>query len=358
MASAPASVSDLTQFDYALPPERIAQEPAEPRDAARLLVLERQPATAGTRACATCRLPRAGRLPRAERDARRRRRGCCGRNAGTGGAAEVLLLHRGGATGARSCARRGRCPVGSTVLLAGGAARATRHRRRARRRARIRLAFAGPVDALLEALGEAPLPPYIRRGRARRRGRRALPDGVRARAGRGRRADGGPALHARRSSRALAERGASSVARRHAARRARAPSGRSGPSGSREHRMHAERFELPAATAAAVARTRARGAPRRRGRHDDRRACSRRRGAPTAAVGRGRGRDRPPIRARPPLPRRRRAAHELPPAALVAAPPRRRLRRPRARCSRAYADAVAARLPLLQLRRRDADRVS
>ena len=38
---APAA-GDLAQFDYALPPDRIAQEPAEPRDAARLLVLDRR----------------------------------------------------------------------------------------------------------------------------------------------------------------------------------------------------------------------------------------------------------------------------------------------------------------------------
>ena len=32
---------DVSLFDYDLPPQRIAQEPAEPRDASKLLVLDR-----------------------------------------------------------------------------------------------------------------------------------------------------------------------------------------------------------------------------------------------------------------------------------------------------------------------------
>ena len=57
------------------------------------------------------------------------------------------------------------------------------------------------------------------------------------------------------------------------------------------------------------------------------------------------------------LPRRRRAAHELPPAALVAAAAGRRLRRARARARRLRRGARAG-LPLLLLRRRDADPLS
>jgi S-adenosylmethionine:tRNA-ribosyltransferase-isomerase (queuine synthetase) len=41
LASAVSGGDDLGGFDYALPPDRIAQEPAELRDAARLLVVDR-----------------------------------------------------------------------------------------------------------------------------------------------------------------------------------------------------------------------------------------------------------------------------------------------------------------------------
>ena len=57
----------------------------------------------------------------------------------------------------------------------------------------------------------------------------------------------------------------------------------------------------------------------------------------------------------PPLPRRRRADHQLPPAALDAADAGLRVRRAASAILAAYAEAVARRLPLLQLRRRDAD---
>ena len=53
MAAPFPAAGDLALFDYALPPGRIAQEPAEPRDAARLLVLDRRTGRAETRGCAT-----------------------------------------------------------------------------------------------------------------------------------------------------------------------------------------------------------------------------------------------------------------------------------------------------------------
>jgi S-adenosylmethionine:tRNA ribosyltransferase-isomerase len=139
---------DVSELDYELPPELIAQRPAEPRDASRLLVYER--------ALGSIRHRRFSELP-AELDGdelvvvndtrvlparlRLRRPG--------GGEAEVLLLERMGADG-----------------LWEGLARPTRRLRPGQR--------LGPVE-LLEHLGdgrwrlrlegepegEAPLPPYI-----------------------------------------------------------------------------------------------------------------------------------------------------------------------------------------------------
>ncbi len=169
MASAVPPAGDLVHFDYALPPDLIAQEPAEPRDAARLLVLGRRPAGALEDA-------RVRDLPRFLRagdclvvnDTRVLPARLFGRIAGTERDAEVLLLHPVGPREedwAALLRPARRCPVGTTVVLADGAARATVTAREALGRARVRLDGAGPVEAFLEAHGVPPLPPYIRRYR-------------------------------------------------------------------------------------------------------------------------------------------------------------------------------------------------
>ena len=121
--------------------------------------------------------------------------------------------------------------------------------------------------------------------------RAALPDRLRRRAGRGGGADRGPALHARAAGRAARARGPRARVR-HAARRA----GTFRPvevADPRAHRMDAEHYRIPPATAAAIARAQRRGAARGRGGHDGRAdaggvgARARRRGR----GGRGRRRD-------------------------------------------------------------------
>lgn len=150
-------------LDYALPRELIAQTPCAPRDAARLLVLER--ATGALSELRFSELADAARpedlfvvndtrvVPAKLRGVKR-----------SGGKAEALLLARRPDGDWTALVRaRGRLTPGLELVfgalvarvvdvLPGGA---------------CRLALATPngvaADALLDALGEAPLPPYIRR---------------------------------------------------------------------------------------------------------------------------------------------------------------------------------------------------
>jgi S-adenosylmethionine:tRNA ribosyltransferase-isomerase len=164
--SAALVADELAAFDYALPPERIAQEPAEPRDAARLLVV--------------------GGPGRALRDARVADLGAflapgdclvvndtrvvparlLGRLPGRAGVAEVLLLHQAGDEWEVLLRPARHCPVGATIVLAEGRARATVSAREPFGRGRVRLDWSGPIEELLAAHGLPPLPPYLRRHRA------------------------------------------------------------------------------------------------------------------------------------------------------------------------------------------------
>ena len=94
-----------------------------------------------------------------------------------------------------------------------------------------------------ERHGSMPLPPYIERARRSRR-RDALPDCVRARAGRCRCADRGSAFR-RSDARALRERGVD-VALRHAARRARARSSRCASRPRRAPHARASAYDVSA----------------------------------------------------------------------------------------------------------------
>jgi S-adenosylmethionine:tRNA ribosyltransferase-isomerase len=161
---------DVALFDYELPPERIAQEAVEPRDAARLLALDRAGGPLVHRRVAD--LPELlspgdllvvndTRVAPARLFARR----------ATGGRVELLLLEPAGRDGAGECwralvgasraPRRGEplaLPGSYTAELldepgAGAEAGA----------ARVRIAGPGTVAELAAAHGRLPLPPYIRR---------------------------------------------------------------------------------------------------------------------------------------------------------------------------------------------------
>jgi len=244
----------LADFDFALPAERIAQEPLAERDGARLLVLER---ASGARSHGHVRdlpgLLRAGDLlvlnvTKVE-PARLR-----GRKA-SGGAAEALLLEPGPRAGEwRALVKARALRVGSKLRFARG-----EHSLEAEVGA-----LEGDGTALLcfapgaqpHALGEAPLPPYIRRPE-RRPEDDARYQTVYARVP-GAVAAPTAGLHL---TRALLD-GLAAAGVASAELVLHVGPGTFRPLGEAElaaGRLHAERFELPAATAEAIAATRERG---------------------------------------------------------------------------------------------------
>ncbi len=160
-------VTELAGYDYALPLDRIAQEPADPRDSARLLVLDRR---SGARWDAVVRdlpaLLRPGDCL-VVNDTRVVPARLLGRLAGSGREAEVLLLGSAGDGAWDALVRPARhCPPGATILLGDGRCRATVTAAGAGGRRQLALDWPGPIETLLAAHGLPPLPPYIRRARA------------------------------------------------------------------------------------------------------------------------------------------------------------------------------------------------
>ena len=153
-----------SDFDYVLPPELIAQEPAARRDAARLMVVRRDTRTIEHRRVAD--LPdllKAGDLlvtnntrviparVRATKEA-------------TGGKVELFFVEELGAGRWKVLLRARRRPdPGERMVFAGGRAAAWLVEEGARGEAVIEIAADRPVLELLEEAGETPLPPYIQR---------------------------------------------------------------------------------------------------------------------------------------------------------------------------------------------------
>jgi S-adenosylmethionine:tRNA ribosyltransferase-isomerase len=160
-------VSELAAIDYLLPSERIAQEPVTPRDAARLLFLER---ATGERSHAHVRdLPRWLRpgdllVRNATRVLPARLRG----RKESGGAVEALVIGTETAPGAlgerryRALVRAGgRHREGLKLVFEGGGLELGAEVAALHASGEVTLAFfEGPSPY---ALGETPLPPYIRR---------------------------------------------------------------------------------------------------------------------------------------------------------------------------------------------------
>lgn len=156
-------------FDYALPPELIAQAPAVTRDQSRLLVIDRAAATLAHKT-----FPdlldylRPGDLL-ALNDSRVIPARLRGRNAVSGGSFEILLLAENGTNDWWAMLRPGkRARIGTWIDIMDADKRSsgmTAQVLEINDEGHRRLSFSGVGDVLdhLDVLGEIPLPPYIER---------------------------------------------------------------------------------------------------------------------------------------------------------------------------------------------------
>ena len=248
----------VTDFDFELPPASIAVQPAEPRDHARLFVHDR--ASRSNEHVQVFDLPRFLRpgdllvlndtkvMPWRLR----------GRRA-TGGAVECLLVQVDGDVGEAYVKPSNKLRVGECLAMEGGAIVLELCEAVGGGRWRIGLrAAAGTVAAALERCGRAPLPPYIARDGAEdvQRDRERyqtvyarVPGAIAA-----------PTAGLHFTPELLQRIAAMGVDLAYVT--LHVGEGTFAPMRSEvveDHRMHSERYELPAATAAAIAVARARG---------------------------------------------------------------------------------------------------
>lgn len=157
---------DTSAFDFELPPDRIAQQAAEPRDSARLLVVDRATGSWEHRTFAD--LPSL--LQPGDILARNNSRvvpaRLVGTRAQTGGRWEGLFLHAQPDGIWEVLAKtRGRPEAGERVAVGpDGGLTLILLERLSEGRWRVRPERPGDPVALLEAYGTVPLPPYIRKG--------------------------------------------------------------------------------------------------------------------------------------------------------------------------------------------------
>ena len=154
-------------LDYELPPDLIAQAPAEPRDSARLLTLDRSTGRLGHRVFAEiAELLRPGDLL-VLNDSRVLHARLLGQRESTGGRWEGLFLTaRADGTWELMTKTGGKPTAGETIIVEPGPLRLTLIEKTPEGRWRVRPSLDGSPHAILARHGQVPLPPYIRQGRA------------------------------------------------------------------------------------------------------------------------------------------------------------------------------------------------
>ncbi len=151
-----------SDFDYTLPESLIAQSPAEPRDSARMMVID---PVAGTREDRIFRQFPDYLNPGdvlVINDTRVIPARLLGQKEGTGVPSEVLLLKRLDLNRWEALVRPGRrLKEGARVIFGEGRLTAVMEGTTSAGGRIVRFEYEGVFEALLEALGQMPLPPYI-----------------------------------------------------------------------------------------------------------------------------------------------------------------------------------------------------
>jgi S-adenosylmethionine:tRNA ribosyltransferase-isomerase len=157
----------IADFEFELPPELIAQEPAPERDQSRLLVLHRHPSRIEhRRSCDLLNYLHPGDLL-VLNNSRVIPARLCGMNAQTGGRFEVLLLEENAMNDWWAMLRPGkRARVGTRIVFRdtdGHPTEVIATVLETNKEGHRRLRFGGAINIadLLDRLGEVPLPPYI-----------------------------------------------------------------------------------------------------------------------------------------------------------------------------------------------------
>ena len=245
---------DLAEYDFTLPAERIAQEPPPERDAGRLLVLERAGGRLrheAVRALGACLSPGDLLVVNASRVLPAKLRG----RKPSGGAAEALLLGAEGGGRFRALLRASGHPrPGLKLRFGSGPGALDAEVAELRADGELTLAFAEGADPY--AIGEAPLPPYIRREAPREVDRERyqtafarVPGSVAA-----------PTAGLHLSPRLLRDLEARGIERAELVLHVGAGTFRPvGAEALARGELHPERYELPAATAERIRAARARG---------------------------------------------------------------------------------------------------
>lgn len=151
-------------FDYELPPERIAQQPLPERDSSRLLVLDRSGGRVEHHIFRELpSLLREGDLL-VLNDTKVVPARLYGYRESTGGRVEALFLKKlAGSQWLALTKSGGKLKVGERLSLAGGRVRARLLERRGGEGDVLEILSGGPIECILEESGHMPVPPYIRR---------------------------------------------------------------------------------------------------------------------------------------------------------------------------------------------------